>query len=58
VRDLLKGQQIRSPYGTVWTVVKRWTRGHGGEVWCKIQSERGAVRNILPYEVEGWERVS
>jgi len=53
-----KGATLQSPAGTVWTVTKRWTRGWGGEVWYKMQSEGGRIRNMLPYEFADWKVIT
>lgn len=51
---LRKGQVILAPNDKPWTIIRRWTRGHGGEVWTAIQSEGGRIMNKLSYELEDW----
>jgi hypothetical protein len=48
--------RLVSPTGTRWTVIKTWTRGHGGEIWYKVQSERGRIQNKMFFEIEDWNR--
>ena len=48
------GMRLVSPAGTKWTVIKVWTRGHGGEPWYKIESDGGRIRDMMMYEFERW----
>lgn len=48
--------RLKSPTGVKWRVIKIWTRGTGGALWYKVESERGRIQNKMFYEIEDWTR--
>jgi hypothetical protein len=52
-RVIKRFTRLRSPSGTRWTVIKKWS--YPGVVWYKVQSDAGRIQNKLLFEMEDWE---